>query len=803
MTDLKFAFRQLWKNPGFTIVAMLTLALGIGGNTAMFTVVNTLLLRPLPWPDSHRVVSLWEGNSRKGASQVPVAAAQFVDLRREVKSFVALAAWNPAAVNLAAEGTTPERYAGALVTEDFFKVIGIGPVVGAGFTAEHFQPGHDHVTLISQSVWQQRFGGDPNIVGRTVTMNGRTRVVVGVMPAGFQTPAKASFWVPKVFSPFELQDRDYKGQFVLGRLAAGVTLESARSEVETFYAGLRREHAEVLEGWSPLVHRALEDLVKPLRPALLVLLGAVGVVLLMACLNVANLLLARGSARQGEFGVRAALGAGRLRLAFQSLAESIAIALPGSLLGLVFAQGCLKLLLALAPTTLPRLDQVQLDLTALLFTAVISVATIIVAGLAPAWHQAQADPMDALRSGSSRATSRVGWWRRGLVVFQVGASVVVLVVTGLLLRSFDRLLQRDLGFEPANLLTVRLELPPVKYATEHRRDQFAEEVLNRLSAVPGIEAAAASTDLPLQGWPQFIMRTEENPIVRPSDAPATGYTGVTVDYFRAMGMRVVKGRGIATGDREDNPRVCVVNETFARTHFGGRDPLGKRVEIGFSVPPNWIEIVGVVNDAQNAQLEMQPKEQVFVPLRQQPAFLRGNPAISLVVRSRGAEAALTEGIRQSVWAVDRDQPLHLLQPMTRVLDDATAQRRFSVMVLSAFAGVALALATIGLYGVMSGFVSVRTREIGVRLALGARRADVRRLIMRSGAGTLGLGMLLGTPAALAVGRLLQAQFFETKPLDAVIWMGVIATVAIAGLAACLIPAVRATRVDPMEALRNE
>jgi putative ABC transport system permease protein len=803
MNDLKFAFRQLLKSPGFTAVTVLTLALGIGGNTAMFTVANTLLLKPLPWPDSHRVVSLWEGNQQKNVPQAPMAAAQFVDLRRDAKSFEALAAWNPAAVNLAGDGATPERQAGALVTEDFFKVIGIGPVVGAGFTTEYFQPGADGVTLISQAVWQQRFGGDTNIVGRTIVMNGRSRVVVGVMPAGFQSPAKAAFWVPKVFSTFELQDRDYKGQLVLGRLAPGVTLESAQAEMNTLFGGLRQQFADVLEGWTPLVHPALEDVVKPLRPALLVLLGAVGMVLLMACLNVANLLLARGAARQGELGVRAALGASRRTLALQSLRESLAIALPGGLLGLLFAYYLLAALLSIAPATLPRIDQVQLDFNALLFTAAVCIVTTLVAGLAPALHQAQADPLDALRAASSRSTSRVGWWRRALVVFQVGATVVVLVATGLLLRSFERLLQRDLGFEPANLLTVRLELPPVKYAAEHQRDQFAEEILSRLAATTGVEAAAASTYLPLQGWPQLIMRLEENPVVRPSDAAATGYTGVTPDYFRAMGMRLLSGRGFTANDREGSPPVCVVNQTFARTHFGERDPLGKRLEIGFSEPPNWIEIGGVVNDTQNAQLETQPQEQVFVPLRQQPQFLRGNPTISLVVRSRRPVEGLGEAIRQAVWAVDKDQPLHLLQPMTHVLENATSQRRFTVIVLSMFAALALALAAIGLYGVMSGYVSVRTREIGVRMVLGAQRMDVLRLVLRMGARTLRVGMTLGALAALAVGRLLQAQLFETKPLDALTWVGVAAMLIILGFAACLVPAGRAARLQPVEALRCE
>lgn len=803
MNELKFAVRQLVKTPGFAAVAVITLALGIGGNTAMFTVVNTLLLQPLPWPGADRVVSVWESNQQKNALQMPMAAAQFLDLRREARSFVAMAAWNPATVNLAAGDASPERYAGALVTEDFFKVVGTSPSIGTGFTAENFDAGKDGVTLISQAVWRQRFNGDPDVVGRAIVMNGRSRVVVGVMPPGFQSPSKADFWVPKVFSDFEMEDRDYKGQFVLARLAPRVTGDAAQTEMNTLFAGLRHQFADVLEGWAPMVHPALEDVVRPIRPALLVLMGAVGVVLLMACITVANLLLARGAARQGELGVRAALGAGRYRLAAQSLGESLVIALAGGALGLLFAYGLLSGLLSIAPKTLPRIDQVHLDFAALFFTAAACVVTTLIAGLVPAFHQACTNPLDALRDASARATSRVGWWRRSLVVFQVGATVVVLVTTGLLLRSFDRLLQQRLGFQPEGLLAVRLELPPVKYAAGHRRDQFAEEVLNQLAATPGVESAAASTYLPLQGWPQFIMRLEENPVVRPSDAPATGYTGVTPGYFHTMGMQILKGRGLGSEDREDAPRVCVVNQAFARTHFGEREPLGKRVEVGFAEPPGWMEIVGVVNDTRNAGLEIQPKEQVFVPLRQQPQFLRGSPALSLIVRGNGSADTIGRAIRKVVWSVDKDQPLYLLQPMTQVLATATSQRRFTVTVLGLFAFVALAMAAIGLYGVMAGYVSARAREIGVRMVLGAQRHDMLRLVLNMGAGTLLSGVTFGVLCAIAAGYVLRGQLYETSPSDTLAWLLAISTLIIVGVGACLVPATRAAQLEPLDALRKE
>ncbi|MCC6235209.1 MAG: ABC transporter permease, partial [Verrucomicrobiales bacterium] len=715
----------------------------------------------------------------------------------------ALATWYPAAVNLAAEGATPERHAGALVSQDFFAVIGVAPALGASFAAERFQPGQDGVVLISDAVWRQRFQGRSDIVGRPLQINGRTREIVGVMPPGFQTPAKAAFWVPKVFSPQELQDRDFKSQYVLGRLAAGATVDSARAEVATLYGNLRASYPEVLEGWAPLLHPAAEDVVKPLRPAMVLLLAAVAVVLLLACLNVASLLLAQAATRRGEFGVRAALGASPRRLVLLSLTETGTLSLAGGLIGLALAHTLLAGLRALAPASLARLDQVQLDPTALAFALGACVLTTLIAGLAPALQQARTDPVNALRAVSARATSRLTASRRALVIVQVAATVVVLVVTGLLLRSLDRVLDRDLGFQRENLLTARLELPPVKYAAEQRRDQFAEEVLSRLGQARGVESAAASTYLPLQGWPQIILRLEENPIVRPSDAAATGYTGVTPGYFRTLGMRLLRGRDFTSADREETVPVCVINEAFARTHFGSRDPLGKRLEIGFSEPPRWIEIVGVVNDTSNAQLEVQPQEQVFVPLRQQPPFLRSNPALSLVIRGQSGLEGLPESLRSAVWAVDRDQPLHLLQPMTQILQGATADRRFTLRILAAFAACAVALAAVGLYGMLNGQVTARTRELGVRMVVGAGRARILGLVLGSGALTTLLGMALGTLGALLAGRLWQAQFYQTSLSDPLTWSMVFLTLGSVSLVAGAIPAWRASRLDPAIVLKAE
>lgn len=800
--DVSYATRSLWKSPGFTLVGVLTLGLGVGANTAMFTVLDGLVLKPLPWPDSKRVLSIWEGSPGKGHGKTPVAAAQFLDLRTGAKSFQAMAGWNATAINLASGGT-PERYQGAAVTEDFFRVVGIGPRLGTGFAGTQFSAGQDGVVLLGDGVWRDRFGGRSDIVGRTIQINGRARTVVGVMPPGFQTPAKAQFWVPRIIKPFEREDRDYKSLMVLGRLADGASPAGAESELRTIFAGLRQQFPDVLTGWDVSAHLALEDVAGPLRPTLFTLSAAVGTVLLLACLNLANLSLARGLKRQGALSVQAALGAGRQALFRQLLVESLFLTCAGGLFGWFMAHGLLAALLALAPPSLPRLDQVRLDGTAFLFTAAACGWTALIFGLAPAWRLSRVSPLDALREAGQRATAPVGLLRQALVVVQVGAAVAVLIATGLLLRSFDRLLRLDLGFNPTNLMTVRLELPPAKYGAGEKRDLFAEEVVRRLTQLPGIESAAATTLLPLQGWPQFIMRLEENPDIQVSQAPATGYQGVTLNYFRTMGIPLIRGRAFAEDDREDAPLVAVVNQTFARRFFPNRDPIGQRFEVGFADPPNWLEIVGVAGDSKGPGLEAQPALQVFVPLRQQARFLRDNPTLSLAVRSQAAAPRLAEVIRQAVWAIDKDQPLHLLKSMSEVVADQTAPRRFTVTVLAVFAGAAVFLAMLGLYGVMSSGVSARTRELGIRLALGASHRSVLRLVLRQGVQLTGAGLILGIGGALAATRLLQSLLFEVKPLDPLTFASVPTLLAAVALLACWLPARRASRINPMVALRYE
>ncbi|MCW5556734.1 MAG: ABC transporter permease [Verrucomicrobiae bacterium] len=801
MQDLRFAFRQLLKNPGFTAVAVLTLALGIGANTAIFTVAYGVLLKPLPLPQSERLVNVFEKGSDDRFSKTPVAAQNYLDWKARSKSFTALTCFQGASVNVGAGEGPPERWNAALVHDDFFRVAGVGPALGNVFNPDHFRDGADDVMILSHGVWQERFGGDATVVGRTIPLNGRTRTVIGVMPDGFQTPGQSRVWLPKVFSQQELYDRANKGFIVLGRLAPGLTADQATRDVAGIAANLAQDFPVLLDGWSAFAVPLLEGFAQPMRLPLLVLLAAVGVVLLMACVNVANLLLARSAARVGEMAMRAALGAERRHLIRQLGIESLLLALLGGIAGWLCAVFLLKLLIATAPAGLPRVSQVTLDFPALAFTLGATVLTAVVFGFAPAWQLARVQPVQAMRDTAANLTVRAGVTSRSLVVFQIAAAMVVLVATGLLLRSFDRLLRTDLGFRADELLTVRLELPPAKYGGEGRRNQFAQSLLEKLAVIPGVESAGITSRLPIQGWGRVITRVEGRPSPRPSEAPATGTAGVTPDYFRTLNIPILRGRGVTAADHANATKVAVINEAYARRFFPGEDPLGRRIEIGFDEPPQWIEVIGIVRDSRNESLEASPQDEVFVPLAQQQGFF--GTSISVAIRTRPGAPDIVNALRQAVWSLDKDQPLHNLKPMKQVLFEATAQRRFTLIVLGVFAGLALLLTLVGLYGVLAYSVSRRGREIGIRMALGAQRGDVSRLILREGLRLAAIGIAAGLLAALASVRVMRSLLYEIGLADPVTFAAIPLLLAAIALLACWLPARRAARVDPMVALRTE
>lgn len=798
---MKFVLRQLLKNPGFTAVAVLMLALGIGTTTAIFTVAYGVLLKPLPLPQSERLVNVFEKGPDGRMPKAPASAQNYLDWKARCQSFAALSCFQSSSVNVGAGDGPPERWNAALVHDDFFKVAGVGPALGQVFHPHHFRRGTDGVVVLSHGAWQERFAGDTRVLGREISLNGRTRSVIGIMPAGFQTPGQARAWLPKVFSQGELDDRGNKAFAVLGRLTNDVSVDQATREVGAIAANLAQDNPALLAGWSAFAVPVLDNFVQPMRQPLVVLLAAVGVVLLMACINVANLLLTRGAARTGEMATRSALGAKRWHLVHQLGLESLVLAVLGGLAGWLMAALLLKLVVAAAPAGLPRVNQVTLDFTALGFTIGATLFTSLIFGFAPAWQLARVQPAQALRGNATQLTGRSGRLSQSLVVFQIAAAMVVLVATGLLLRSFDRLVRTDLGFRPDELLTVRLELPSAKYRGEGRRNQFASTLLERLAAAPGVESAAIASRLPLQGWGKIITRVEGRPSPPPSAAPSTAHAEVTPDYFRTLNIPILRGRGFKSSDNDRAPKVGMINESFARRFFPGEEAIGRRIELGFAEPPQWIEIVGIVRDARNESLEALPQEEVFVPLQQTPWF--GNTSISVAIRTRQGSTGVADALREAVWSIDKDQPLHNLKPMKQLLSEAAAQRRFTLIVLSFFAGLALLLTVVGLYGVLACGVSRRRREIGIRMALGAQRGTVQGLVVREGLRLAALGMMIGLFGALASVQVLHSLLYETTPTDPATFAAIPLLLGTVTLIACWLPARQAALVHPMEALRNE
>jgi putative ABC transport system permease protein len=801
LQDVRHGVRMLRKNPGFTAVAVLTLALGIGATTTIFTVAYGVLLKPLPLPQSERLVNIFEKGPGGGFPKTPVSAQNYLDCKARAKSFTALTCFQSAAANVGADRGTPERWNGVAVHDDFFKVVGVNPALGIPFAPEHFIQGANGVVILSHGVWQERFAGDSNVLGKTISLNDRVRTVIGVMPPGFQTPGQSRVWLPKIFNNQELMDRNAKAFAVLGRLRPDVTAAQATSEVAAIAENLARDFPDLLKGWSAFVLPVLENFTQPARLPLLVLSAAVGVVLLMACINVANLLLARGASRVGEIATRSALGAARGRILRQLGVESLILALLGGIAGCLLAALLLKLVIAVAPAGLPRVNQVTLDYRALAFGVGVTALTSLIFGSAPAWQLAGVQPIWAMRDSAANTTARTGRVSKSLVAFQIAASLVVLVAAGLLLRSFDRLLRADLGFQPDELLTVRLELSPVKYSSEGRRDQFARALLEKLSALPGVESAAATTQLPLQGWGEVITRIEGRPSPPPSEAPSAGYAAVTPDYFRTLNIPILSGRGFAPTDDANAPKVGLINEAFARRFFPGENPIGRQVELGFASPPQWIEIIGIARNTRNESIENQPQAQVFTPLNQAPWFV-GAP-ISVAIRTRSGATDLVPALREAVWSLDKDQPLHDLKPMKEVLFQATAQRRFTLIILGVFAALVLLLTLVGLYGVLAYAASKRTREMGIRMALGAQRGDVFRLVLREGALLTMSGIAAGLLGALSAVSVMRSLLYETAPTDPTTFVTIALLLCVAAMLACWLPALRAASVDPMAALRYE
>ena len=808
MNEIRFAFRQLKKSPGFTAIAIITLALGIGANTAIFSVVNAVLLRPLPYKTPDQLLMIWEASAKDDIDKEPLSFPNFTDYRQQAQSFDGVGAFTNASPILSAGDGEPERLTGAAVVGDFFSVLGVEPVLGRKFLPEENEEGKNRVTILSHAFWQRRFGGDPNLVGQQITLNGNQYTVVGVMSPVFQDPVAAAkrpveLWVPLAVTEGMRNSR--RGDFlqVIARLKPNVSVEQARAEVQGIAKRLEQQYPDTNTGWTSFVVPLHQELTGNVRPALLILLGAVAFLLLIACANVANLLLARASARQREIAVRSALGASRARIIRQLLTENVLLSLAGGAAGLLLAFWGTQALLAISPGNIPRLQSIGIDPQVLLFTIAISLATGVLFGLAPAVIVSKLNLNDTLKEGGRSSAEGAGGRRvrNGLAIAEIALSLVLLVGAGLLIRSFLRLQEVKPGFNPSNLLTAQLALPTAKYAENQQVVNFYDQLLERLAQQPGVKSASVTTALPLAGGGDFLaFFVEGRPVVRTDRIPDAEARVVNADYFRTMEIPLRRGRVLAEQDAADAPDAVVINEALARKYFAGDDPVGKRITFSDPQSPEveWLNIVGIVGDVRQSSLTAEPYPQVYSTYRQAP-----RRALTVVMRTAGEPTAMVNTLRQQVWALDRQQPLHNVRTLEQVLSESIARPRFNTLLITILAGVALVLAAVGIYGVISYSVTQRTHEIGVRMALGASSGNVLRLVIGHGMLIAGIGLAVGVVGAFAVTRIMGTLLYGVSASDPVTYIVLVALLGLIALIASYIPARRAMRVDPVVALRNE
>lgn len=803
LQDLRYAARILWKNPGFTAVAVIALALGIGANTAIFSVVNTVLLRPLPYRDPEQLVMVWEDASRHGYPRDTPAAANFVDWRDQNSVFSGMAAMADGNFNLTGVGD-PERLKGRRVSANLFPLLGVDAQLGRVFTAAEDQPGAQGVVVLSHLLWQRRFGGDPGIVGKTLTLNDEIHTVVGVMPAGFKFPENDDeLWVPIALTSQEAANRNRHYLQVVARLKPGVTLAQAQSEMTTIGARLQQQYPQSNADLGVAVTSLQEHLVGDIKPALLILLGAVGLVLLIACANVANLLLARAAIRQKEIALRVALGARRWRLLRQFLTESVLLATLGGILGLAIAYLGLLLLGSFIPENISQAREISLDLKVLGFTLLVSLLTGFVFGLAPAIQALRMNQSETLKEGGrDSVTGRSGKRLRGLLVTaEVAVSLVLLIAAGLLINSFLRLRNIDPGFKVDRLLTMKIELPEPKYEAFERRAAFYTDLIQRVQSLAGVRSAAVTTNLPLyrQGNSTSV-RLEGRPDPPPGQELIVVTRIISPAYFDTMSIPLLAGRRITDQDTETTPNAVVVSETMAKRFWPGEDAVGKRLSLGrVRTDADWIQVVGIVKDVRQFELNAEPRPQMYLSYRQADFFAPED----LVVKTDVEPASMAAAVRKAVWEIDKDQPVSNIKTMEEILADSIARQRFSMLLLGVFAGVALLLAAVGIYGVMSYSVAQRTHEIGIRMALGAQTGAVLKLAVGYGLKLVVAGVLIGLVAAFALTRLMSTLLFGVTPTDPATFALISLLLVGVAAVASYIPARRATKVDPLIALRYE
>lgn len=798
--DIRYGVRMLVKSPGFTIVALIVLALGIGANTSIFSVVNGVLLKPLSYPGAERLVWFEGINPKRGISDSSLSMPDYLDWQSQTDAFESMTAFVQGGIILSSDDAEPERVARAVVTASFFPTMGVNPVQGRPLLKEDESSGSEPVAVLSHGLWQRRFGANPSVLGSRITLSGSSITVVGVMPVGFNYPAKTEIWLPLKTDPGERRDNRYLN--VLARLKPTATLDGAQSQIDTVSARLRQQYTETNDGWSARLKSLRDWTARDVRTSLLLLLGAVGFVLLIACANVANLLLARASARRREIALRTALGAGRWRIIRQLLTETSLLAALGGVLGLVLSIILTKLLVAISPADVPRLDEIGLDARVLGFTVGVVGLVGLLFGLAPALQVSKTDLNDVLKEGGRGSNEGPGRnrVRALLVVSEIALSLLLLIGAGLLIKSFVLLRDVNSGFDAQNVLTMRVSLPGARYKGPQQQASFFHELTERVKALPGVEAAGATLTLPLGGSDFSVGRSfirEGRPLAA-EEALDSDYFVVTPDYFKTMRIPVKTGRSFTDRDTAETPPVVIVNERIARRVFAGEDPIGKRITVWRDEKfPR--EIIGVVGDVKSSRLDTETGYQIYVPYAQDAGW----GALSLAVRSKGEPEALTSQVRGAILSIDKNQPAHDIKTMNDVFSASVANTRLVVLLFGTFAMFALLLTSIGIYGVIAYSVAQRTHEIGIRLALGAQTKDVLRMVITQGMILALIGAALGLAGAFAATRVMRNLLYGVSATDPLIFIGVSLLLTVIALLACYIPARRATKVDPLIALRYE
>ncbi|MGD0761035.1 MAG: ABC transporter permease [Candidatus Sulfotelmatobacter sp.] len=810
LQDFRYALRQFRKSPGFAAVAVITLALGIGFNTAIFSVVNAVLLRPLAFADASRLVRIWHVPPEKsfpGMTTFPVSAANYLDWERQTQVFDHMAIYSYHGFTVTGSDK-PEQLSAGAVSSGFFATLGVQPLLGRVLSPEEDQPGRSHVVVLSYRLWQEHFGGNPDIVGHDINLDGQPYLVAGVMPASFQFPDFAKMWTPMAWTDQERAVRGEHHSIVIARLKPGVDLKQAQTEMNTISDRLQQQYPEDDKGWGAVVVPMQQDLVSDVRPALLVLLGAVAFVLLIACVNVANLALAKTFSRQKEIAIRTALGATPARVLRQILTETVLLALLGGALGLAFAHFAVRFIMAFLADRLPQSTAVGLDSKVLIFTAVISVVTGIVAGVLPALRLTRRDVNQALKQGLGRTDADSGGHRTRsiLVVSEVALSLMLLIGAGLMIRSFQNLRNVNPGFDSRQVLTMSVMVSRAKFSSPDQAIRFFDRVLLRVRSLPGVESAAVIDNIPLTGGSHQPIAIEGRPVVPMSEQPEVDVRLVSAGYMGAMRIPTLRGRGLSDTDVAGRPAVVLVSESMARQFWPGEDPVGKRLTLTF-YPDAIREVVGVVGDVKLDSLdEMRPSATLYFPLDQVSVPASGgwrSFPMTLVVRSQSGSGELASSVSNAVHDVDRDTPLVDISSMDDLVENSLSQQRFNMLLLGAFAALALVLAAVGIYSVLSYSVKRSVREIGIRLALGAPLGDVLRMVVFEAMKPTLLGVAIGMAGALALGRVLSSLIFGVRPTDPLTFLAVAALLAAVAFVASIVPAYRATKVDPMVALRYE